>query len=100
MLRDCHLLQSPLGTLKLSGYLRGQTLSVNSLVHIPGWGDYQMCQIDAPGDPHLLGSTRPEIQEHKVLAVAEPAKQVRRCLKHVVFKDGFILRKTDLYCLF
>lgn len=71
------MFQSTLGTLKLTGYLRGQTLSVNSLVHIPGWGEYQMCQIDAPGDPHLLGNARAEMQEHKVLAVAEPAKQVR-----------------------
>lgn len=42
------------GTLKVSGYLRGNTLSVNSLVHIPGLGDFQMLQIDAPTDPHPL----------------------------------------------
>ena len=43
------------GTLKVSGYIRGQSLSVNSLVHIPGWGDFQMSQIDAPVDPYPLG---------------------------------------------
>ena len=42
------------GTLKVSGYLRGQALSVNGLVHIPGWDTYQMIQIDAPTDPYPL----------------------------------------------
>lgn len=41
-----------LGTLKLTGYLRGTTLSVNQLIHIPGLGDFQMSQIDAPQDPN------------------------------------------------
>ncbi|XP_076105555.1 pre-rRNA-processing protein TSR1 homolog [Mytilus galloprovincialis] len=44
--------ESELGTLKVSGYLRCQNLSVNSLVHIPGWGDFQMLQIDAAKDPY------------------------------------------------
>lgn len=43
-----------LGTLKASGYIRGQTLNVNSLVHIVGHGDFQMSQIDAPADPYPL----------------------------------------------
>ncbi|VFV35204.1 pre-rrna-processing protein tsr1 [Lynx pardinus] len=42
------------GTLKISGYIRGQTLNVNSLLHIIGQGDFQMKQIDAPIDPFLL----------------------------------------------
>lgn len=42
------------GTLKISGYVRGQTLSVNSLLHIIGHGDFQMKQIDAPVDPFPL----------------------------------------------
>lgn len=44
-------LGSTTGTLKITGYLRGAPLSVNSLIHIPGLGDYQMQQIDAPFDP-------------------------------------------------
>lgn len=36
------------GTLKVSGYIRGRPLSVNSLVHIPGLGDYQMAQVQLP----------------------------------------------------
>ena len=40
------------GVLKVSGYIRGGNgtnlvprLSVNRLVHIPGWGSYQMNQV-------------------------------------------------------
>ncbi|XP_014251559.1 pre-rRNA-processing protein TSR1 homolog [Cimex lectularius] len=58
------------GTLKITGYLRGKNLSVNSLVHISGWGDFQMSQIDAvpaPGD----GAHK----EIRVLEVADPQKQ-------------------------
>ncbi|RUS75269.1 hypothetical protein EGW08_016961 [Elysia chlorotica] len=43
-----------LGTLKLSGYLRGHELNVNQLVHLPGWGDFQMSQIDQVDDPYPL----------------------------------------------
>ena len=32
-------------TLLLSGYVRSKALSVNSLLHIPGLGDYQMSQV-------------------------------------------------------
>lgn len=39
------------GCLKVTGYLRGAPLSVNSLIHIPGLGDFQMSRIDAPVDP-------------------------------------------------
>ncbi|NXA54121.1 TSR1 protein, partial [Nothocercus julius] len=42
------------GTLKVSGFVRGQTLSVNSLVHIVGHGDFQMSQVEAPPDPLSL----------------------------------------------
>ncbi|XP_025903724.1 pre-rRNA-processing protein TSR1 homolog [Nothoprocta perdicaria] len=42
------------GTLKVSGFVRGQTLSVNSLVHIVGHGDFQMSQVEAPPDPLAL----------------------------------------------
>ncbi|TKC47295.1 hypothetical protein EI555_006482 [Monodon monoceros] len=43
-----------LGTLKISGYVRGQALNVNNLLHIVGHGDFQMKQIDAPMDPFPL----------------------------------------------
>lgn len=40
------------GTLKVSGFVHGQPLSVNGLVHIPGWGDFQLSQIDYETDPY------------------------------------------------
>uniref|UniRef100_A0A8C6S5W0 Pre-rRNA-processing protein TSR1 homolog n=1 Tax=Neogobius melanostomus TaxID=47308 RepID=A0A8C6S5W0_9GOBI len=40
-----------LGTLCVSGYVRGCPLSVDRLVHITGHGDFQLSQIDAPSDP-------------------------------------------------
>ena len=42
------------GTLEVTGYLRGKPLSVNGLVHLPGFGDFQMFRIEAPEDPYPL----------------------------------------------
>ncbi|XP_028402867.1 pre-rRNA-processing protein TSR1 homolog [Dendronephthya gigantea] len=39
------------GTLKVSGYVKGRSLSANQLVHIPGFGNFQMTQIDSCPDP-------------------------------------------------
>jgi pre-rRNA-processing protein TSR1 len=33
------------GTLKVTGYVRGKTLSANRLVHLAGFGDFQMSQV-------------------------------------------------------
>uniref|UniRef100_A0A670ZAT3 Pre-rRNA-processing protein TSR1 homolog n=1 Tax=Pseudonaja textilis TaxID=8673 RepID=A0A670ZAT3_PSETE len=72
------------GTLKVSGYVRGRSLNVNSLVHVVGHGDFQMNQVDAPPDPFvgpLPGPGLTEIsaaemeEEVKVLSTADPAKQ-------------------------
>ncbi|XP_041652748.1 pre-rRNA-processing protein TSR1 homolog [Cheilinus undulatus] len=52
-----------LGTLCVSGYVRGHPLRADRLVHISGHGDYQLSQIDAPLDPLPLN-----------LTVARPAK--------------------------
>lgn len=74
------ILQGLTGTLRIHGYLRGQPLSVNSLVHIPGWGEYQMSRIYSRADPyplerrgkeasmpdedlHLLEEANPSLQE-------------------------------------
>ncbi|KAL0973226.1 hypothetical protein UPYG_G00200670 [Umbra pygmaea] len=48
-----------LGTLRVSGYVRGCPLQVDRLVHISGFGDFQLSQIDAPVDPLPLNSTAP-----------------------------------------
>ncbi|XP_050441280.1 pre-rRNA-processing protein TSR1 homolog [Adelges cooleyi] len=62
------------GTMKVSGFLRGQALSVNSLVHIPGWGDFQMNQIDLAPNEFLENFTGKKIQQ-TVLEVADPKVQ-------------------------
>ncbi|NWZ82026.1 TSR1 protein, partial [Poecile atricapillus] len=90
--QDSHLV----GTLKVSGFVRGQTLNVNSLVHIVGHGDFQLSQVDAPPDPLSLnprvvkghkrsqdmevqdgsGNGAEEMEEDvKVLMKADPSKQ-------------------------
>ncbi|XP_056229408.1 pre-rRNA-processing protein TSR1 homolog [Seriola aureovittata] len=46
-----------LGTLCVSGYVRGRPLRVDRLVHISGHGDFQLSQIDAPSDPLPLNLT-------------------------------------------
>ncbi|XP_062241398.1 pre-rRNA-processing protein TSR1 homolog [Platichthys flesus] len=49
-----------LGTLCVSGYVRGRPLRVDRLVHICGHGDFQLSQIDAPQDPlPLIFTSRP-----------------------------------------
>ncbi|KAG8233141.1 hypothetical protein J437_LFUL010371 [Ladona fulva] len=79
------------GSLLVSGYVRGRRpMSANSLVHIPGWGTYQMSKITAPSDPHPLDfgkeergkkdgsdSAMKEIDENleEVIQVADPTKQ-------------------------
>ncbi|XP_017289268.1 pre-rRNA-processing protein TSR1 homolog [Kryptolebias marmoratus] len=46
-----------LGTLRVSGYVRGRALQVDRLVHITGHGDFQLSQVDAPPDPLPLNLT-------------------------------------------
>uniref|UniRef100_UPI00358E9302 pre-rRNA-processing protein TSR1 homolog isoform X2 n=1 Tax=Myxine glutinosa TaxID=7769 RepID=UPI00358E9302 len=40
-----------LGTLCITGYVRGSPMDVNGLIHITGYGDFQLNQIDALDDP-------------------------------------------------
>ncbi|GFR12336.1 pre-rRNA-processing protein TSR1 homolog [Trichonephila clavata] len=40
------------GILTVSGYVRGQRLNVNGLVHIPGWDTFQMNRIDTTNPRH------------------------------------------------
>uniref|UniRef100_A0A3P9P0Z5 TSR1 ribosome maturation factor n=1 Tax=Poecilia reticulata TaxID=8081 RepID=A0A3P9P0Z5_POERE len=48
---------SGLGTLRVSGYVRGRALHANRVVHISGHGDFQLSQIDVPPDPLPLNLT-------------------------------------------
>ncbi|KAM4842894.1 pre-rRNA-processing protein TSR1 homolog [Thomomys bottae] len=57
------------GTLKISGYVRGRTLNVNSLLHIVGHGDFQMKQIDAPMDPFPLKTRVNKSQKDSSMAM-------------------------------
>lgn len=43
-----------IGTLKVTGYVRGPPLNVNKLVHIQGWGDFQISKIVDGRDPRSL----------------------------------------------
>ncbi|NXV86003.1 TSR1 protein, partial [Calonectris borealis] len=78
------------GTLKVSGFVRGQTLSVNSLVHIVGHGDFQMSQVDAPPDPLSLNprvvkgqkrSQDMEVQDDSVNGTNEMEEDVKVLMK-------------------
>ncbi|NXD81637.1 TSR1 protein, partial [Halcyon senegalensis] len=78
------------GTLKVSGFVRGQTLDVNSLVHIVGHGDFQMSQVDAPPDPLSLNprvvkgqkrSQDMEVQDDSVNGSDEMEEDVKVLMK-------------------
>uniref|UniRef100_A0A8D3ABD0 Pre-rRNA-processing protein TSR1 homolog n=2 Tax=Scophthalmus maximus TaxID=52904 RepID=A0A8D3ABD0_SCOMX len=86
-----------LGTLCVSGYVRGRPLQVDRLVHISGHGDFQLSQIDAPSDPLPLNSTsRPA----KLSKGGDIDMQVR-VFGHFVGEDGApvrVLMKADPSC--
>ncbi|XP_067129041.1 pre-rRNA-processing protein TSR1 homolog isoform X2 [Centruroides vittatus] len=74
--------QKILGTLKVSGYIRGQPLHVNKLIHISGWGDFQLSQIDKCTHPHALLQKRKkesdimfDSEDVEVLEKADASKQ-------------------------
>ncbi|XP_057570308.1 pre-rRNA-processing protein TSR1 homolog isoform X1 [Hippopotamus amphibius kiboko] len=79
------------GTLKISGYVRGQALNVNSLLHIIGHGDFQMKQIDAPTDPFPLN---PRV----IKSPKDPGMVMETCATDVVAdmeEDLKVLMKAD-----
>ncbi|KOX72945.1 Pre-rRNA-processing protein TSR1 like protein [Melipona quadrifasciata] len=77
----CNENSTDVGTLMISGYLRNVPLSVNGLIHIPGFGDFQMSQIDSPEDPYPVEkklrkhNTMDEEPSVRVLECADPKKQ-------------------------
>lgn len=65
-----------MGTLQVTGFLRGTPLDVNGLVHIPGLGDFQMSQIDAPVDPYKIDKSKDaDTTLVRVIAKADPLVQ-------------------------
>ena len=59
------------GNLVVQGYIRcgggihSLSWSVNRLVHIPGWGDFQVSHIDGKPDPHPLVGDRSKLENKK-----------------------------------
>ena len=47
-----------IGILKIYGYVRNRALDVNSLVHIPGFGDFQMSAIEVFSDPNIMSKNK------------------------------------------
>ncbi|XP_078061021.1 pre-rRNA-processing protein TSR1 homolog [Mustelus asterias] len=79
------------GTLKVSGYVRGHGLNVNRLVHIVGHGDFQMCQIDGPPDPMPLHPKAPKRREDSEMR--DPCTEMEEDLKVLMKADS---RKQEL----
>lgn len=78
----CNEDSTEVGTLMVSGYLRDVPLSVNGLIHIPEFGDFQITQIDAPEDPYPLEkkerkhcNAMDDEPSIRVLERADPKKQ-------------------------
>ncbi|KAG8186569.1 hypothetical protein JTE90_020866 [Oedothorax gibbosus] len=72
------------GTLMVSGYVRGQPLNVNGLVHLPGWGTYQMSRVDYKYDPHA----NEKFTKCKILEMSEEASsQEQESLQSEVIPD-------------
>ena len=80
------------GTLVVSGYLKGLPMSVNGLVHIPGFGDYQMSLIEECKDPFSIGSEKKISAPDFQVDVADISKQV---ILFVPDSINFLLYKID-----
>uniref|UniRef100_A0A182K2L8 Pre-rRNA-processing protein TSR1 homolog n=1 Tax=Anopheles christyi TaxID=43041 RepID=A0A182K2L8_9DIPT len=68
----------PMGTLKVTGFVRGVPLSVNQLVHIPGLGEFQLESIGFPTDPYRMRKMEDgemSCDEQKPPLLADPEQQ-------------------------
>jgi pre-rRNA-processing protein TSR1 len=52
------------GTLLLTGYLRGNRLNPNNLVHLPDYGDFQVTKIELIRDPYPLSKVRKHLSNN------------------------------------
>eukprot|EP01112_Ceratiomyxa_fruticulosa_P005472 TRINITY_DN1610_c0_g1_i1.p1 TRINITY_DN1610_c0_g1~~TRINITY_DN1610_c0_g1_i1.p1 ORF type:complete len:653 (+),score=158.57 TRINITY_DN1610_c0_g1_i1:231-2189(+) len=59
----------------VSGYLRGNNMSANQLVHLPDCGDFQIKQILSPPDPNKVSRVKSMEDETKVLDTSDPNVQ-------------------------
>uniref|UniRef100_A0A3P9KH52 Pre-rRNA-processing protein TSR1 homolog n=1 Tax=Oryzias latipes TaxID=8090 RepID=A0A3P9KH52_ORYLA len=84
-----------LGTLCVSGYVRGHLLGVHRLVHITGHGDFQLSQIDAPSDPLPLNLTTPRTAKPgKIQEVEMQERDVTEAPVRVLMKADPSLRES------
>ena len=71
--------------LALTGFVRGATINANRLVHLPGWGDFQVDRIEAAMEPARLGKNQmrgdQEMQEAggRLVAKADSDRQELDC---------------------
>jgi len=87
--------------------LRGASLSVNGLVHIPGFGDYQMSRIELLSDPYLI--KHPEHRKYSSdddqMEVEENSSKISSFILHTIFPDPekqvfiSIIRKYVIYII-
>ncbi|XGW08045.1 hypothetical protein V3C99_010847 [Haemonchus contortus] len=79
-----------------SGYLRGPTWNVNHLIHIQGWGDFQIGRIFAHSDPHpLKRNEKAAVNEDttpKVLVTADESR--RETLQSEIVPDPMDAEQT------
>ncbi|KIL56928.1 hypothetical protein M378DRAFT_172293 [Amanita muscaria Koide BX008] len=63
------------GTLKVTGTVRGSSLSANRLVHLPNYGDFQVCKIESAPLPRVSKSgITMEMDSVVLLAEPEPSE--------------------------
>ena len=70
--------------LAMTGFVRGATINANRLVHIPGWGDFQVEKIATAMEPIRLGKNQKgdqEMQEAggRIVAEADEFRQELDC---------------------
>ncbi|XP_024515686.1 pre-rRNA-processing protein TSR1 homolog [Selaginella moellendorffii] len=79
--------QSPsVGTLRLSGYVREQSLSVNKLIHISGIGDFQLEKMEILDDPCPLSNKKFDgmaVDAHKEI-LPDPNKQEALVIENIL----------------
>ena len=68
----------------MTGFVRGATINANRLVHIPGWGDFQVEKIATAMEPIRLGKNQKgdqEMQEAggRIVAEADEFRQELDC---------------------
>lgn len=61
-------------TLVAQGYLRGPEWNANNLVHLPGFGDFQISKIESTVDPHPLKAHN-KTPEAQIIAKSDDKRQ-------------------------